>query len=284
MCIVFFGSNLTEKHKFAILFNREESFKRQSLPLGFWNEDEFKNKLFYPLDCVGKGTFLCLNIENGNFCCLLNHHSENYKFDPSKKTTRGIIPIEFCKLSDSFETHQVFIKTLNESKLEYNGYNIIFGNFRNNEFYYYTNNNPLSQSLPIKINLEKVVGLSNSFINDGSRWDKRVELGTTQLKYLCENKLQTGVSFENECLKIMEDDRSVKINDKEGNSHETSIFMSENFQEYGTRHTIGIFLDFENNLKILEYFDEFNFYEEKNVNTREVRNINKLKEYKFNIS
>ena len=48
-----------------------------------WNfhydkDNMYKDCLFFPLDHISGGTFLCLNIKNGNFGLLLNNNfSEN---------------------------------------------------------------------------------------------------------------------------------------------------------------------------------------------------------------
>jgi len=174
ICFIYFTNNPNSKIKFIILFNREEFLKRPAESLGFHPINrQSQDFLLYPLDVPTQGTFLCLNTKNGNFCFLLNNPLKSNSYNPNCKLKRGSLPLEFCKLDDRENSWNDFFEKLNEDKAEYNGFNILCGNFKKGIVKYYTNN-----SEDIRFNAENFVEnerssvIKNNEINNNSSSSK----------------------------------------------------------------------------------------------------------------
>lgn len=60
--------------KFVLLFNREEFSQRRTKKLGI-----IKNSIACGLDLVGGGTWLAVNVSNGNIAFVTNRNSLNSK-------------------------------------------------------------------------------------------------------------------------------------------------------------------------------------------------------------
>jgi len=143
MCISFlyFTNNQDSNIRSLILFNREEFLNRAAKPLGFHPINGVEQDvLLFPLDVPTQGTFFCINIKNGNFSFLLNNPFSHNEYNPKCKLKRGSLPIEFCNLSSEENSWNNFFLKLNAEKSEYNGYNIICGNFKIGVVKYFTNN------------------------------------------------------------------------------------------------------------------------------------------------
>ena len=183
LCFIYFTSHPNSKIKFLILFNREEFLKRPAESFGFHPIDGLKqNYLLYPLDVPTKGTYLSLNTKNGNFSFLLNNSLKSNSYNVNCRLKRGSLPLEFCKLDDQENNWNIFFEKLNKDKAEYNGFNIICGNFKNRIVKYYTNN-----SEDIKFNSENLV--KNNY--------KNVQFGIFD-KINCFNSIEEINKNENE--------------------------------------------------------------------------------------
>ncbi len=289
MCITFIARN--GKYKFALLFNRDEFFHRLTYPLGFnYQKDHlYKDFLFFPLDCISGGTFLCLNVKNGNFAVLLNNNFKTIPYNPNAKLKRADLPIDFCKgdLADK-DYYESFFKILEQNKMDYNGFNFLCGNMRTDELLYYTNNTENKNNNifventvmtePIALS-ENLLGLCNAFYDDqDSIYACKVKYGKEKLEQiLTSNAYETEKEFVSQLFYFMQDDKKLICEDelpsdkhnllKEGLKNTklkehlvSSIFVKDSlhniFFEYGTRHTIIVILDYEGNLKIYEQCDE----------------------------
>lgn len=301
MCISFVSYEISGEIKFALIFNRDEFFNRETSTMGFNSTDEkYKNKLFYPLDVLSNGTFLCINIDNGNFCCLLNNNFIENPYNSSKTSKRGNISIDFCKLDNTISDYDSFFKILKETKDEYNGYNLLCGNMKTGPIYYFTNNSTDYEDvdLPIVLNPKHIVGVSNYFLYN--KIDK-VEHG----KQLVEEVLQSYSNKDDiviNLFKIMENNKkfmnidlvkdnyeaNILINKELKHYVSSSIYINDNvldkYIEYGTRHTICLVMDKDNRLEIFEYFDEI--IQNESCLTLKKRDINgrdNFKIYEFTI-
>ena len=313
MCITFFSINPNKSYKFLLLFNRDEFLSRKTLPLDFhYRKDKaFKEILFYPLDCTFEGTFLCINIKNGNFCCLLNHNSEAIPFNPNAKLKRGDIPINFCLLDAERNQWENFFKNLDSTKLNYNGFNILCGNIVNENYFYYTNNYIEEDGIeiPYKFASSGVYGVSNSFLSGNTIYNTKVNYGKQILEkilskedYINEKDFVYKLfEFMGDKTKLINCDDSETVYPKLENNFLTamhdkkiknyimsSLFVNDRVEkimlEYGTRHTICILCDYENNLCIYEYFDEIHTDQEiKNKCYLAERSLDKLNEYRFSL-
>lgn len=150
ICFIYNSNNPKAKIRTIILFNREEYLDRKAEGLGFHPIDgEEQNILFYPLDVPTQGTYFCLNTKNGNFSFLLNNPFLKNQYNSLCRLKRGSLPLEFCKLDDEEVSWNVFFEKLNREKQEYNGFNLVCGNFKYGKIKYFTNNIE-----DIKFNLE----------------------------------------------------------------------------------------------------------------------------------
>jgi uncharacterized protein with NRDE domain len=316
MCITFFAIKPNNFIKFFLVFNREEFFNRETTSMGFNYEknEEFKNKLFFPLDTLSQGTFLCVNIENANFCALLNNNFINNPYNSNLTAKRGEIPLNFCKINTEQEKYEEYLKYLEENKNCYNGYNLVCGNMKNEEALYFTNNTEyltnieensenIENDLPAKFIEKEVHGVSNFFYTKPS---EKIEHGKEKIKNILINANNEN-EFVEELFKVMEDDtkfvnidlikdnnfeRNILINKELKRYLASSIYFNDKINDvyiqYGTSHTICLILDYENNLNIYEYVD-YIVHTHANTDTNdkymsvEQRDYSKVKKYSFQL-
>lgn len=294
MCITFFSTGIQNKNcKFILVFSREEFFNRESNALGFYSDEN----LFYPLDCPTKGSFLCVNVKNGNICVLLNNNFSNNEYIAIKPRKRGDIPLDFCRLSENKLEHLKFINDLENNKNEYNGYSIVFGNIKSGHLLYYTNNteqNTENISLPYEINNNEIYGLSNDFLNNQNEL-MRIKYGKDAIKEIINKSDEVNIedifNLMNDTTKFLEKDSALTndlnvINNKNLKKYiSSSIFVEDKLDnlaiQYGTRYTVFITLDLQDVLTFYEYFDEI--IPNSNILTINKRNFNNLQVYKFNL-
>jgi uncharacterized protein with NRDE domain len=258
MCISFFGIDCHPNIKFFLLFNRDESLSRPTLPLKLYDD-----YLVFSLDEISGGTFFCLNIKNGNFSCILNYPLIENPYSETVKFKRGALPIEFCQE----ENHELFFKRLSENLKEYNGFNLICGNILTKKIYYFTNNSEMNQfnyKLPIELNCSKIYGVENTWIFNEIFATKH---GINKLKSLLGNTITIDKdNILDQFYNIMSDtttDPDIYIdkldkdffNDfcifkKSFNIHDKKM----NYFEFGTRQTICLYVDNDNNIFLREYF------------------------------
>jgi uncharacterized protein with NRDE domain len=258
MCISFFGIDCHPDIKFFLLFNRDENLSRPTLPLKIYGDC-----LMFSLDEISGGTFFCLNIKNGNFSCILNYPLIENPYSETVKFKRGALPIEFCQE----ESHELFFKKLSENLKEYNGFNLISGNFVTKKIYYFTNNSELNEfnyTMPIELSCSRIYGLENTWIFNEIFATKH---GINKLKSLLE--ITTTIDKDDildKFYNIMSDtttdpDVSIDKNDKDF-FNDFCIFKKSfniynndiNYFEFGTRQTICFYVDIDNNIFLREYF------------------------------
>jgi uncharacterized protein with NRDE domain len=263
MCITFFGFDVHPKIKFFLLFNRDEFLNRPTIPFKL-----YEDCLIYSLDELTGGTFLCFNVKNGNFSCLLNNPFKENPYSDKVKFKRGMLPIEFCRVGDNFD---IFFNKLNENRSDYNGFNLLCGNIFSKKLFYYTNNEELNMfpglSLPIILDVGKIHSIENIWIFNELFATKR---GKENLKNLIDNyNGENGLSILLYSLinKVMFDGErdsspGLDFSDVKIAMH-SSIFKNHYYNfidkdplyfEFGTRQTIGIIVDSYNNLEIVECF------------------------------
>lgn len=258
MCISFFGINCHPNIKFFLLFNRDEDLSRPTVPL-----KTYEDCILFSLDEISGGTFFALNYKNGNFSCILNYPHKENPYSETVKNKRGSLPIEFCHEAN----HEEFFKKLSLNKNEYNGFNLISGNFLTNKLYYFTNNNEFNISnctFPIELKSSIIYGIENTWIFNEIFATKH---GINRLKNLFDNTNSTNNDQRlDEFYDIMSDTTSdpniiIDINDDKY-FNDNCIFKNSfnnynnkiNYLEFGTRQTICVYLDDENNLIVREYY------------------------------
>ena len=260
MCITFFGFNVHPKIRFFLLFNRDEFLNRPTVPFKIYDDC-----LIYSLDELTGGTFLCFNLKNGNFGCLLNSPFKENPYSSTVKFKRGMLPIEFCKE----ENYENFFTKLIENKKEYNGFNLLCGNVLKKQLFYFTNNetyNSKSIMMPISLDPFIIHSIENTWMFNeifATKYGK--EMIKNILESLCQNTHFNNEILINSLINVMSDDtvdptpgldfnnQKVVMHSSIFKHHFKSLNNETLFYEFGTRQTIGIIMDQDNNIYIVEY-------------------------------
>ncbi|MFT5902061.1 MAG: hypothetical protein ACI9LA_001269, partial [Bacteroidia bacterium] len=127
MCLCLFAINKHEDFPFILLANRDEFRERPAAKASFWKD---KPNILAGRDLEGMGTWLGIN-KHGKISFLTNYrHSD---FFNRKGPTRGMLVSDF--LSGNTEAEE-YLKSIENSE-DYNGFNLISGNFK--DLYYFSN-------------------------------------------------------------------------------------------------------------------------------------------------
>lgn len=183
MCILL-TTNANKDYPFVLLSNRDEYFRRATQQASFHEYNH--TKVLSPLDMARKdhGTWLALNPENHKFSILVNFR-EGIK-DVINPVSRGVLPLDYV-VSDSVTRSQF----LNELSTNYNdselltkigGFNLLFGDLKNNSFDIISNKN--NSDFKIFTRKNEYHGLSNSSFDEP--WEK-VKAGEHRLQKLTED-------------------------------------------------------------------------------------------------
>jgi uncharacterized protein with NRDE domain len=307
MCITFIVRK--GKYKFMLLFNRDEFFNRPTIPIGFncLEDDKHRDQLFFPLDCISGGTFLCLNVKNGNFGVLLNNNFMTIPYNPNAVLKRADIPIAYCKGEPAESDYYCsMFKNINQNKGLYNGFNLLCGNMLTSRIFYYTNNtenkgksrmefSPSNMEDALELE-ENLLGLCNAcYFDDDSVFSMKTQYGKIKLGKILNEEFSSEKELVKALFNFMQDneklleqpnfnEESLKEGVKNSKIKEyivSSIFVNDkidkHYFEYGTRHTLAILLDYEGNLKVYEQFDEI-VEIEKNQNFSQLTVLERVEE------
>ncbi|GAA6183259.1 NRDE family protein [Aliiglaciecola sp. NS0011-25] len=253
MCILFIAVEQHPEYPLIIAANRDEFHQRPTVQSDFWQDHP---SLLAGRDLEAGGTWMGMN-KNGRLCALTNVR------DPQKilnnAISRGHLVSEFLINQDS---QQDYLAKLRDSKQQYNGYNLMFGEW--NDLSVYNNHTDNVSKLG-----PGVYGLSNADLN--SPWPK-INQGVTKLREHC----QQAVSLDTDKLfEILLDQTQAKdeMLPKTGVPIDwerklSSIFIQS--QDYGTRSSTLLLVNKNKHVTWLEHtFDpqginrkqrEFNFY------------------------
>ena len=126
MCTTLFSYNYNVNYPIIIASNRDEFYNRPTLDVNFWNN--YPN-IIGGIDQKCLGTWLGMTRE-GKIGILTNYRDP--KNHQKKLKSRGLLLKKFLTHDLSIDD---FIQILIKNKDEYNGYNIIFGNFEKMVYY-----------------------------------------------------------------------------------------------------------------------------------------------------
>ncbi|GAC14882.1 NRDE family protein [Aliiglaciecola lipolytica] len=167
MCILFIAVEQHPDYPLIIAANRDEFYQRETAQSKFWDDNE---QVLAGRDLEAGGTWMGMN-KNGRLCALTNVR------DPQKiltnATSRGYLVSEFLTNQDS---QLSYLAKLQESKHQYNGYNLMFGQWNN--LWVYNNHTDKLAKLTAG-----VYGLSNADLD--SPWPK-INQGVNKLKEHCQ--------------------------------------------------------------------------------------------------
>ncbi|MFC5602503.1 NRDE family protein [Sporosarcina koreensis] len=235
MCLINFHFLDHPIYRLIVAANRDEFYERPTAPAHFWKDKPY---LLAGRDLSQGGTWLGIT-KSGRFAALTNYR------DPSEQKknvkSRGEIVTDFL---DSDMPADEFLKSLQQKRAEYAGFNVIVGTA--DELFYYSN---------IENEVKKISpgthGLCNHFLD--TPWPKVVK-GKTDLRKLVE---QNRVIQPGELFDIMLDaepfpDEQLPVT---GVGQQLERVLSSLFiksEGYGTRSSTVLLINHENNITFVE--------------------------------
>lgn len=226
MCILFIAVDQHPDYPLIIAANRDEFHERPTAQSHFWTDHA---DLLAGRDLQAQGTWMGMT-RGGRISALTNVR------DPQKilpdATTRGELVTHFLLNSTS---QNEYLDTLRTTKDNYNGYNLLFGDWH--ELWVYNNHTDQTNKL-----LPGFYGLSNADLN--SPWPK-INQGVAQLKAHCltSNKIDTDTLFD---ILLDQTQSTDDLLPKTGVPIEwerklSSVFIKS--EEYGTRSATLLMID-----------------------------------------
>ncbi|WP_102349733.1 NRDE family protein [Bacillus sp. Marseille-P3661] len=234
MCLLLFAYNVHPEFPFILAGNRDEFYNRPTEQATFWKDHP---SILAGRDLEKLGTWMGVT-KSGKFAALTNYRDPNETNEG--KESRGKLVADYL---NSSVTTEEYLSIINNNRLRYPGYNLVFGDFTSLWYYSNINNEPKELT-------SGLYGLSNHLLN--TSWPK-VDRGVEGLK-ACMNK----TTLDMECL------FSVLGNNEEAPDHmlpQTGVSfewekkLSPLFiktSDYGTRTSTVILLDKTNKLKFIE--------------------------------
>lgn len=166
MCILFVAVNQHKDYPLVIAANRDEFFKRETAESHYWGDGK---QILGGKDLQAGGTWMGIN-QQGYIASLTNIR------DPqricSDAVTRGELVSHYLQ-----QPVDSYAQTLQNSKDNYNGYNLLFGKW--NELAVYNNHSDQLETLK-----DGYYGLSNASLN--SPWPK-INKGVNKLEEYCQD-------------------------------------------------------------------------------------------------
>jgi len=234
MCLILFAYDCHPQYKLVVAANRDEFYNRPTLPAAFWPD--------IPSFLAGKdlkegGTWMGITT-SGRFAAITNYRDPSYYIPHSP--SRGQLVKKYL---NSDHTPVNFLENLINSGLEYNGFNLLVGNFET--LYYYCN-----RVRKIRKITPGVHGLSNNLLD--VPWPKV----TKGIKFLTQCIEQDDIMAE-DLFAIMADTEQPeeKLLPHTGISWEwekilAPIFVSS--QSYGTKSTTLLLVDHNKHVRFWE--------------------------------
>jgi uncharacterized protein with NRDE domain len=226
MCILFVAINQHKDYPLIIAANRDEFFDRPTSASSFWHKQP---DLLAGKDDKAGGTWMGIT-RRGRLAALTNIR------DPQKinadVATRGELVSHFLQGKQSAKD---YLQELQHQRAKYNGYNLLFGTWRELSVY----NNHLNQTQKLS---SGVYGLSNASLN--SPWPK-INKGTLKLEEYCHdghpieaNKLFSLLRDSTQAADAHLPQTGIPL---DWERRLSSIFILGN--EYGTRSSTVLLID-----------------------------------------
>lgn len=260
MCVLVFAHKFHPTYKFIFAGNRDEFYNRPTRNASLWGNEI---KILSGIDLKSHGTWLGITIQrndsipNGDFAVVTNFR-DFYRFKeiPDLKS-RGVLVKDFLEGKypySSIENRFIdFSHYIVSKSNEYNVFNLIYGNF--DDLYYFNNVENRFEKIPAGIH-----GLSNSFLD--VPWPK-VHWAKLEFSEI----VNSSNDIVNDLLQLLSDrsqfDEELLPDTGAGLEREkllSSIFIKS--ENYGTRSSTIILVDYDDNLFFLErnydgdrYFD-----------------------------
>ncbi len=226
MCILFIAIKQHPLYPLIIAANRDEFNARPTQASMFWEKHP---SVLAGRDLTAGGSWMGINTK-GDIAALTNIRAPNEERQIS--TSRGELVINYL-ISDNNSAQ--YLHQLQSARLDYSGYNLLFGNLTNLQVY--------NSFEDVSYTLEKgVYGLSNASLN--SPWPK-IDAGRNALANYCRNA--DILSFEH-LFELLGNRQPAKDEElpQTGISFEWEKMLSSIFiqsTDYGTRSSTILLLD-----------------------------------------
>jgi uncharacterized protein with NRDE domain len=199
MCLIAFDWQPTgdkgDKHRLALIANRDEFFERPTSSLHWWNEDFLAGK-----DLREGGTWMGIT-RSGRFAALTNYRG------PQEKQTglqsRGHIVANFLRNPANLNEA---LHELERTQHAYNGFNLICGDINSGELWWLSNRSEHGKASPITPGLH---GLSNALLD--TPWPKVARAKTALQSAL--SKTQTSEALTTHLLATLNDAQPARDED-----------------------------------------------------------------------
>lgn len=236
MCLITFNKEANSPYPFVLIANRDESYHRESKAIHFWEDEP---NIIGGRDMKAGGTWLAMT-KTGRFAALTNQPFTNH--EPEELTSRGELISNFLK---GEMTAIEYAKELRKNRLNYDGYNLLFGTL--DDLYLYDN---VSDALtPLSDGIHSVSNTKD----DLSKY--RQTQSESDLTQMLEANQAPSVD---QMIKSFQDKTPnpdfkhyPEHLDKEYARQSSSIFLSGN-QEFGTVSTTAIVVDKEGKVQMKE--------------------------------
>ncbi len=235
MCLIAFNTNEHDLYQLIFISNRDEFYKRPTQTAHYWEDHP---DILAGRDLKQLGTWLGIN-KSGRLAALTNYR--DMSLEKERTTSRGDLVRNFLTSTSSATD---YLNQLKETKLDYNGYNLLLGD--KEQLYYYGNQTDQMRKLT-----PGTYGLSNHLLD--TPWPKVERIKTSLNTYIQENlELKTDDLFE-----ILLDDEKAAQSDlpETGISQELEKELSSIFIQtdgYGTRASTVILIDYEGKVSFIE--------------------------------
>lgn len=238
MCILFIAVNQHPEYPLIIAANRDEFHQRPTQESKFWDD---QSNVLAGRDLTAGGTWMGVN--NSGFIAALTNIRAPGK-ERKDAISRGELVANY--LIDQPEDADYLAK-LQQSHLQYNGYNLLFGHLHKLQVYNSFENKAYALN-------DGVYGLSNASLN--SPWPK-LDAGRSALANYCQH---AGILSHEHLFELLKNNQPAKDEDlpKTGISIDwerklSSIFIQSD--DYGTRSSTILLMDNKQNC----YWEERTF-------------------------
>ena len=237
MCILFLALQQHPKYPVIICANRDEFHQRPTQEMHRWN----KQNILAGKDLQAGGTWLGLN-DNGRFSALTNFRQPT-TFDSTKKSRGDLVLQALTSNSDDMANN------LAAKHQQYNGFNLVYGALNNLHCFDSINNSHHQLTSGIH-------SICNGALDD--LWPK-MQWGQQQLTNVItehNNSTEQSLDIDNLFSIMTNDTQSLPEHlPKTGVSDDWEQMLSSIFivsKEYGTRSTVIITCDLDNNIEVHE--------------------------------
>jgi len=234
MCLIFISINNHPRYKLIVAANRDEFYKRRTAPADFWHDHP---EVLGGRDLEAQGTWMGMT-KSGRIGMVTNYRDVS-NINPLAPS-RGQLVSEY--LFNGSHPDE-YLKDLNETASNYNGFNLIVGDQDN--LHYYSNYH--SKIVPLESGF---YGLSNHLLD--TPWPKVVRGKSKMMPLLEQDDIKVDQLFD-----VMRDEEIAPDHSlpKTGLDLERERALSAMFiktPNYGSRSSTIVMIDHENRVQYVE--------------------------------